>query len=75
MRKTQAHHLRDFLLGTVIGGALGALTTSAFTTKKGHKVQKKLAGAYHDFEHVIKSFVKNSVMGKPSRKHKRKRKR
>ncbi len=77
MRKTQDHNMQDFLLGAVIGSALGTLTTCMFTTKKGHQIQRKVAGKYHDFEHVVKGFVRQNMkkIGIRSGKHKHKRKR
>jgi gas vesicle protein len=78
MRKAEDHQMRDFLMGAVIGSALGTLTTCMFTTKKGHQIQKKISGKYHDFEHIMKGFVKENVMKKigiRSGKRKVKRKR
>ncbi|HSX12741.1 MAG TPA: YtxH domain-containing protein [Rhabdochlamydiaceae bacterium] len=78
MRKTETHHTRDFLIGAVIGSALGTLTTCMFTTKKGHEIHKKMARKYHDFEHAMKGFVKENVIkkiGTRSGKYKAKRKR
>lgn len=46
------HSGKNFLLGAVIGGSLGALTVFLFATKKGNKLQKEILKHYHEVEQV-----------------------
>jgi gas vesicle protein len=45
---------QDFILGAVIGGTVGALTTMLFTTKKGKELRKNIADKYHELEENLK---------------------
>lgn len=51
------HTQRDFLIGAMIGGTLGALTAMAFTTKKGKEMQDKILDTYDDLTGKAKSFA------------------
>lgn len=43
----------DFFWGAVAGGAIATMTTLLFTTKKGAKIQDKIAEKYHELEHGL----------------------
>ncbi len=51
------HAQRDFLLGAMIGGTLGALTVMAFTTKKGKEIQEKILDKYDSLACKVKSYA------------------
>jgi gas vesicle protein len=44
-----------FVLGTLIGGAVGTLTTMLFTTQKGHQVRRKIVDKLTELEEGVKS--------------------
>lgn len=65
---------KDFMLGVLIGGSLGALL---FNTKQGKKVQKDLLDKYHKMSHAARDYlkeeVKKRISAKPAPKRKKKK--
>jgi gas vesicle protein len=49
---------KDFMLGVVIGGSLGALL---FNTEQGKKVQKNILNKYHKMSGAARDYLKEEV--------------
>lgn len=62
---------KDFMLGVLLGGSLGALL---FNTKSGKKVQKESLEKYHKVAHAAHDFLKKKTKKIASAKSARKRK-
>jgi gas vesicle protein len=54
---------QDFILGTLVGSAIGALTVALFTTQKGKQIREEIASKYHEFEDRAKGVVENVKSG------------
>ncbi len=64
------HKTQDFILGAVIGGTVGALTTMLFTTKKGKELRKNIADKYHELEENLKETAEDLQDSAKSQVHK-----
>ncbi len=49
------HKSPGFLMGALVGGAIGALTTMLFTTQKGRQLRKKIIDKLTELEEDVKS--------------------
>jgi gas vesicle protein len=54
---TKKHPERKFILGAMLGSAIGAVSAMMFTTKKGQAIKKNAMQKLHQFE----NYVVNSV--------------
>lgn len=50
------HHGNPFMIGAMLGSAIGAVSAMLFS-KKGHPIQKNAMKKWHQFETYIKEFV------------------
>jgi gas vesicle protein len=67
-------HSNKFMIGAIVGGTVGALTTLLFNTNEGKKIQKKLMKKFHEMNEKasdfgIRKFTKKKTTH-PSRKRK-----
>ena len=60
---------KDFMLGVLIGGSLGALL---FKTKQGKKVQKDILEKYHELSGAAHDYLNEYKKKKPVKKARRK---
>lgn len=62
---------KDFMLGVLLGGSLGALL---FNTQKGKRLQKDGLAKYHQVAHAAHDFLNEKMKKLTSKKSARKRK-
>jgi gas vesicle protein len=77
-RKLIMHkHPNKFLIGAIVGGTIGAMTTLLFNTQEGRKIQKKLMQKFHEMnkKHVHFGLGKKGILSKIKRKAKSKTRR
>jgi len=43
-------HSNKFMIGAIVGGTVGALTTLLFNTSEGKKIQKRLMKKFHELD-------------------------
>ncbi|MFI5334496.1 MAG: YtxH domain-containing protein [Chlamydiales bacterium] len=55
-------HNNHFLLGALIGGSLGAVSSFLFNSKKGQLVKKQLAAKYNEMSKIAQDYVKKSAV-------------
>jgi gas vesicle protein len=68
------HPGRNFMLGTMIGSAIGAVSAMLFTTKKGNAIKKQAMTTLHEFEHSVKKAFHKKKSGMKRLVHHGKRK-
>jgi gas vesicle protein len=72
-------HSNKFLIGAIVGGTIGAMTTLLFNTQEGKKIQRRLMKKFHEMNKKGSSFDlsrltlhKHKLLTKFKRKAKRK---
>ena len=50
-----------FMIGAIVGGTVGALTTLLFNTHEGKKIQKKLMKKFHEMDERTGHFGINKI--------------
>lgn len=53
---TMKTHSNKFMIGAIVGGTVGALTTLLFNTNEGKKIQKKLMKKFHEMDERTSHF-------------------
>lgn len=53
------HHVKDFVLGIMVGSTVGALSAMMYTTKKGHAIKRAAKVKYHEIENFVQKAVQN----------------
>jgi gas vesicle protein len=60
-----------FMIGALVGGTIGALTTLLFNTHEGKKIQKKLMKKFHEMDQKSGHFGMNKIaIGRKKISHK-----
>lgn len=52
---------KNFFIGAVIGGAIGAMATLIFGTEKGNKIKTKVIKKFKQFSHHFEDDFKHSI--------------
>ena len=63
-----------FMIGAIVGGTVGALTTLLFNTHEGKKIQKKLMKKFHEMDERTGHFGINKFAAKPKKISRKSRK-
>jgi len=56
-------HSNKFMIGAIVGGTIGALTTLLFKTQEGKKIQKKLMKKFDEMNEKSGHFGIDSMLG------------